>query len=96
MPRNVDNVLRLDFLVLRMGFAGGSYSKESTCNARDLSLIPGHHDLLEKGKEWLPTPAFLPGGFHGQRSLMVYNPWGCKESDMTELLIFSLFTFLET
>ena len=26
----------------------------------------------------------LPGEFHGQRSLAGYNPWGHKESDMTE------------
>ena len=31
----------------------------------------------------LPTPVFLPGEFHGQRSLMSYSPWGCKESDTT-------------
>ena len=31
-----------------------------------------------------PTPVFLPGEFHGQRSLVSYSPWGCKESDMTE------------
>ena len=33
---------------------------------------------------WQPTPLFLPGEFHGQRSLVGYSPWGCKESDMTE------------
>ena len=32
----------------------------------------------------------LPGGFHGQRSLAGYSPWGCKELDMTEQLILSL------
>ena len=32
-------------------------------------------------------PAFLPGECHGQRSLVGYGPWGCKESDMTERLI---------
>ena len=32
-------------------------------------------------KEWQPTPTFLPGEFHGQRSLVGYRPWGCKESD---------------
>ena len=26
----------------------------------------------------------LPGEFHGQRSLVAYSPWGCKESDTTE------------
>ena len=35
-------------------------------------------------RECLPTPVFFPGEFHGQRSLMGYNPWGCKESTMTE------------
>ena len=35
-------------------------------------------------RKWLPTPVFLPGEFHGQRSLEGYSPWGCKESDMTE------------
>ena len=37
-------------------------------------------------KEWPPTPVCLPGEFHGQRSLVGYNPWGRKESDMTERL----------
>ena len=30
------------------------------------------------------TPVFLPGVSHGQGSLVGYNPWGHKESDMTE------------
>ena len=42
-------------------------------------------------RKWQPTPVFLPGEFHGQRSLAGYNPWGFKESDMTERL--SLFSF---
>ena len=36
------------------------------------------------GQEWLPTPVILLGEFHGQRSLVGYNPWGCKELDTTE------------
>ena len=35
-------------------------------------------------REWLPTPVFLPGEFNGQRNLVGYSPWGCKESDITE------------
>ena len=31
----------------------------------------------------LPTPVFLPGELHGQRSLVNYSPWGSKKSDMT-------------
>ena len=30
------------------------------------------------------SPVFLPGEFHGQRSLAGYRPWGRKESDTTE------------
>jgi len=29
-------------------------------------------------KKWQPTPVFLPGEFHGQRSLVGYSPWGHK------------------
>ena len=36
------------------------------------------------------TPVFLPGEFHGQRRLVGYCPWSCKESDMTEGLTLSL------
>ena len=36
-------------------------------------------------RAWQPTPEFLPGEFHGQRSLVDYSPRGCKESDMTEV-----------
>ena len=37
-------------------------------------------------RERLPTPVFLPGGFHGERSLVGYSPWGHKELDTTERL----------
>ena len=37
-------------------------------------------------KAWQPTPVFLSGESHGQRSLVGYSPWGHKESDMTERL----------
>ena len=39
--------------------------------------------------EWLllwPTPVFLPREFHGQRSLVGSNQWGCKKLDTTEQL----------
>ena len=35
-------------------------------------------------RKWQPTPVFLPGKSHGQRSLVGYNLWGLKESDVTE------------
>ena len=35
-------------------------------------------------REWLPTPVFFPGEFHGQRRLAGYSPWSSKETDTTE------------
>ena len=35
-------------------------------------------------RKWQPTPVFLLGKFHGQRSLAGYSPRGCRELDMTE------------
>ena len=43
----------------------------------------GQEDPLEK--RMAPTPVFLPGESHRQRSLVGYRPWGHKESDMTEV-----------
>ena len=43
-------------------------------------------------RKWQPIPVLLPGKSHGQRSLVGYSPWGCKESDMTERLYFLSFT----
>ena len=37
-------------------------------------------------RERLPTPIFLLGELHGQRSLAGYSSWGLKEWDMTERL----------
>ena len=66
------------------GFQGGT--RESTCQCSKLerrSSIPG---TIPWGWEWQPSPAFLPGKLHGQKSLVGCRPWGCKESDMTEQL----------
>ena len=46
-------------------------------------------------KESLPTPVFLPVESQGQRSLASYNPWGCKELNVTDRLTLSLSGFVE-
>ena len=38
------------------------------------------------GKAQEPTPVFLPGESHGQRSLVGYSPRGCKDLDTTEAI----------
>ena len=56
--------------------------KNLPANAENESLIPESGRFLGEG-EWLPTPVFLPGKSHGQRSLEGYSPWVTKEADMT-------------
>ena len=69
-----------------VGFPGGSVGKESACNSRDV----GEHEFNPRlrnipwRRTWQPTPIFLPGESHGQRSLAGYCPWGDKELDTTE------------
>ena len=46
-------------------------------------------------RKWQPTPVLLPGKSHGQRSLIDYSPWGCKESDTTEWLHYQIKTILK-
>ena len=55
----------------------------SVGDAGDMGLIPGS-GRSPGGKKWQPTPVFLPGESHGQRSLGSYSPCGCKDLDMTE------------
>ena len=57
--------------------------KESTCQRRRPGFDPWVRKIPWRRK-WQPTPVFLPGKSHGQRSLAGYSPWGCKGSDTTE------------
>ena len=44
------------------------------------------------GRKWPLTPVFLPGNFHGQRSLVGYGPWGHKrfEHDLETKTIYTI------
>ena len=57
--------------------------KESTCQCRRCGFHPQVRKLSWRRKRQ-PTPVFLLGKSHGQRSLVGYSPWGRKESDTTE------------
>ena len=48
------------------------------------SSIPGSGRRPGEGNGKHPTPVFLPGESHGQRSLAGYSPQGCKELDMID------------
>ena len=49
---------------------------------RDTGSIPGSG--RSSGGRGNPLQYSCPGESHGQRNLVGYSPWGCKESDMTE------------
>ena len=62
--------------------------KESACQCRSsrrCGFDPWVGNIPWR-KPWQPTPVFLLRKFHGQRSLVDYSPWGCKDLDMTEQL----------
>jgi len=63
------------------GFPGDSDGIESAYSTGDPGSILGK---IPWRREWLPTLVFLPGEFHGQKSLAGYGPWGCKDWDTTE------------
>ena len=57
--------------------------KNPSANVKRCRLDPWVRKIPWR-RAWQPSPGFLPGESHGQRSLAGYSPWGCKESDTTE------------
>jgi len=57
--------------------------KESTCQFRRCGFDPWVGKMSWR-RNWQPTPVFLPGKSHGQRSMAGYSPWDHKELDTTE------------
>ena len=78
-------ILNMDILYF-WGFPGGTSDKEPACQCRRHM----RHEFEPRVKKiswrsrWQPSPVFLPGKFHGQRSLAGYSPWVHKELDTTE------------
>ena len=62
---------------LLWGFSGGSVVKNPRANVETWVRSLSWEDPLEK--EMATTPVFLPGESQGQRRLVGYSPWGCKE-----------------
>ena len=62
--------------VIHNGFTRGSVVKNLPIKAGDPDSIPGLR--ISCGEGWQPTPIFLPGKSHGQRSLASYSPWVAK------------------
>ena len=80
--RELDMTEQLHF----SGFPGGACDKESACQCRRCKRR-GFDPWVGKipwRREWQHAPLFSSGKSHGQRSLVGYSPWGCKESDTTK------------
>ena len=70
---------------LSLRLPSGASAKEPSCQCRRhkrLRFNPWVGKIPWR-RAWQSTPEFLPGKFHGQRSLACCSPWGCKQSDMT-------------
>ena len=62
------------------GFPGGSAVKESSCQSRRCRFDPWVRKKPWR-RTWEPTPVFLSGKSHEQRSVAGYSLWGHQESD---------------
>ena len=71
--------------IMMGGFLGGASGKESAYQSRKCKRceFDPQAGKIPWSRKWHPTPVFLPGKCHGQRSLVGYHPWGHKELDMT-------------
>ena len=74
-----------------MGFPGGASAKNLPANAgdkRDTDLIPGS-ERSPGGGHGNPLQSSSSGESRGQRNLVGYSPYGCKESDRTEATLYA-------
>ena len=76
------------FIIFYWFFSDGSAGKEPLCQCRRCKRreFDPWVRMIPWGRKHQPTPVFLPGKFHGQRSLAGYSPWGRKELDVTECM----------
>ena len=73
----------MDYKTTRLSFLGSSAGKESACNAGDPDSVPGLGSS-PGGGQGNPLQYSCLENPHGQRSLVGYSPWGCKELAMTK------------
>ena len=69
---------QIEFYMIQIGCPHGASGKESACQCKRgkrcgfdpwVGKIPWRRKLQ-------PIPVYLPGKFHGQRSLVSYSLWG--------------------
>ena len=84
----LENNKLLLWVVVMSGASWVAQTVKNMSAVRGPSFDPWFEKIWRR--EWQPTPVFLPGKSHGQRSLVGHSPWGLKESDTTEQLTLPL------
>ena len=84
MPKDIQTTTQVDSFHMLVrpcsksprGFPGGGSSKEPTCQCRKHKRWRFNPWVGKSPwrRKWLPTPVFLTGESHGQRSLEGYSP----------------------
>ena len=74
-------------LLMLRGFPGGASVKELACQCRrhkrcKFDRLVGN---IPWRRAWQPTPVFMPGESHGQRSLLGCILYGSRELETTEV-----------
>ena len=67
-------------------FSGNASGEEPACLCRrhKRQRFNSWVEKISWRRKWQPTLVFSPGEGHGQRSLVGYSPWSCKELDEIE------------
>ena len=79
----IATIIFIPFVTWLMELPRWLSGKESACRCRRHGFNPWVRKIPCRRK-WQPTPVFLPGKSHGQRSLVSCRLWGRTESDTTE------------
>ena len=84
------------YTIVRHHLEADSKVKEDIWGHRIFSKIYVRSNLqcICLGKEWLPTPVFLPREFYGQRILVGYSPWDSKTQSRLRDFHFHFFQML--
>ena len=86
LPLNLSIYIHTQCRIVAIYFPGGSAEKNPPA-MQEMYRRHGFDPWVGKipwRRKRQHIPVFLPGKFHGQRSLAGYSPWDCKELDTTE------------
>ena len=77
---SVMTLLLSQHLLVYVGFPGGSVVKNPPASAGERHGLDAWLGKIPWRRKWQPTPVFLSGESHGQRSLVGYSPQGHKRT----------------